>query len=94
MAPSVALRIPNEPKSEIQTKSLQDEVQQLVKQKGPFHSITEHRLLKDQALSQGSGIDTEVSEEDDGDDAPVKETQQQTLEKLYRARHQMIEDLG
>ena len=94
MAPSVALRIPTEPKSESQTRSLQDEVQQLVKQKGPFHSITEQRLLKDQALSLGNGIDTEILEEDNEDGTPAKETQQQTLERLYQARHQMILDLG
>lgn len=94
MAPSVALRIPTEPKSESQTRSLQDEVQQLVKQKGPFHSITEQRLLKDQAISLDNGIGMDASKEDNEDGTSAKETQQQTLERLYQARHQMIVDLG
>ena len=92
MAPSVALRIPYEPKSETGTRNLQDDIQQLVKQKGQFHSITEQNLLRDQALSRSNGIDAEKSENEDEDDL-VSETQQQTLERLQRARGQMINEL-
>lgn len=93
MAPSVALRIPHEPKPEKGARSLQDDVLQLVKQKGPFNVVTEQELIHEQTLSRGGETDNDASENENEADKLATETQQQALERLYKTRQQMTDEL-
>ena len=97
MAPSVSMTVPFEPTTKLKTRNLQNAVQQLVKQKGPFNSITEQRLQADLELALSKpnvAEDDATSEVDENVSIVNKETQQQTLDRLYRARQQMTTELG
>lgn len=94
MAPSVTMNVPYEPAPAPKKTNLQGDVQQLVKQKGSFHTVSEQQLLTDLSASTLSA-DVNVDDDDGGqDDATVTETDQVTREKLFRMREEIQQGIA
>lgn len=92
MAPSVSLNIPYGDGIPSKRVNLQDEVQQFVRQKGPFRHISETQLLKDLEL-QGPEIGDDVDEKATNDgDAPV-ESRQATRDRLVQMQFDCVQTL-
>lgn len=88
------MNVPYEPAPAPKKTNLQGDVQQLVKQKGSFHTISEQQLLSDLSLSSSSA-DVDVDNEDDNqNDATVSETDQVTREKLFRMREEIQQGIA
>lgn len=88
MAPGMSLTIPYEPPSGPKKTSLGSGVQQMVRQKGPFHTITEEKLLDESNAPQDEDVDSEQDEESS------VEGHQATLERLFKVKMEMLQQIG
>ena len=91
MAPGARLTVPYEPPLPPKKTNLAYDVQRIVKQKGPFHTVTEERLLKDlREPSRSDGAEEDLDE----DDTTTTETVEATRDRLFRVRQEMLDGLG
>ncbi|KAK5104653.1 RNA polymerase II mediator complex subunit [Lithohypha guttulata] len=88
MSPGMSLTIPYEPASGPKRTSLGSDVQQMVRQKGPFHTITEDRLLEEFNAPQDEDVDSEQEDE------TSVEGHQATLERLFKVKMEMLQQIG
>lgn len=87
MPPSASLIIPFEAGSSRKARSLQDDVQQIVKQKGAFRHVNEETLLAESAKPKDP--DDGDGDRSDHSTDTEPETVQETQKKLFVTRNEL-----
>lgn len=83
------MNIPYEPPPVSKRTTLQNDVQRLVKQKGPFHTVSEQGLVAD--INRPVTVD-EVKDSEDS--TAGDESEQSTRERLFQAREEIYQGIA